>query len=297
LTVFSLVMLVGSYGAGSVPLFMPMSEEKLHLVSVMGAGLLLGVAFAVIVPEGMLTLIKAFQLKAKHNQAVNDSPPTTNHEGHSEGHDDALEGIDRTIGVSLVLGFLFMLLIDQIASSHSSRGAALPTSDPDRIRSSKLSWTTTLGLVVHAAADGIAMGAAAATHQVDVEVIVFLAIMLHKAPAAFGLVTFLMHESIDRVKIRKHLMAFSFAAPLTALLTFCLLSVNKGDSSDTLGTFQATGIAMLFSAGTFLYVSTVHVLPEIMSSKNRGAGFSKCELFMLVLGTLLPLLLTLGHHH
>ena len=29
-----------------------------------------------------------------------------------------------------------------------------------------VNWTTTLGLVVHAAADGIAMGAAAATHQV-----------------------------------------------------------------------------------------------------------------------------------
>ena len=49
--------------------------------------------------------------------------------------------------------------------------------------SSGVSWTTTLGLVVHAAADGIAMGAAAATRQVDVEMIVFLAIMLHKAPA------------------------------------------------------------------------------------------------------------------
>lgn len=30
---FSLVMLFGSYIAGSVPLFMSMSEEKLHLVS------------------------------------------------------------------------------------------------------------------------------------------------------------------------------------------------------------------------------------------------------------------------
>jgi len=29
---FSMVMLFGSYVAGSVPLFMSMSEEKLHLV-------------------------------------------------------------------------------------------------------------------------------------------------------------------------------------------------------------------------------------------------------------------------
>ena len=43
-----------------------------------------------------------------------------------------------------------------------------------------MSWTATLGLVVHAAADGIALGAAATTNQTDVEMIVFLAIMLHK---------------------------------------------------------------------------------------------------------------------
>lgn len=58
--------------------------------------------------------------------------------------------------------------------------------------------TATIGLVVHAAADGIALGAAATTSQTDVEIIVFLAIMLHKAPAAFGLVTYLMHSGVER---------------------------------------------------------------------------------------------------
>ena len=55
--------------------------------------------------------------------------------------------------------------------------------DPEAGRSSgrgSVSWTATLGLVVHAAADGIALGAAATTNQTDVEMIVFLAIMLHK---------------------------------------------------------------------------------------------------------------------
>lgn len=40
--------------------------------------------------------------------------------------------------------------------------------------------TATLGLVVHAAVDGIALGAAATTDHTEVEIIVFLAIMLHK---------------------------------------------------------------------------------------------------------------------
>ncbi len=64
---------------------------------------------------------------------------------------------------------------------------------------------------------------------------------------------------------------------------------------------------MLFSAGTFLYVATVHVLPEVASKggggggghggHSHGGGFSKCDLLLLVLGALTPLLLTLGHHH
>jgi len=92
--------------------------------------------------------------------------------------------------------------------------------------------TATLGLVVHAAADGIALGAAAASTQTEVEMIVFIAIMLHKAPAAFGLVTILLHHGLDKKRIRRHLLVFSMAAPLGALLTFFCI----GQVLDTLDT-------------------------------------------------------------
>ena len=68
-------------------------------------------------------------------------------------------------------------------------------------------------------------------------------------------------------------------------------------------TIAATGLAMLFSAGTFLYVATVHVLPEVTSGhghsvdKGDKAGFSKSELAMLILGAVAPLFLSIGHHH
>ena len=65
-----------------------------------------------------------------------------------------------------------------------------------------------------------------------------------------------------------------------------------------LDTFQATGIAMLFSAGTFLYVATMHVLPEVTNmGGGHTHGFTKTELIMLIVGALLPLLMTIGHHH
>lgn len=44
--------------------------------------------------------------------------------------------------------------------------------------------------------------------------------ILFQAPAAFGLVSFLLHEGVDRKRIRKHLLVFSLAAPCLALLTF-----------------------------------------------------------------------------
>ena len=57
--------------------------------------------------------------------------------------------------------------------------------------------------------DGLALGAAAASTQTDIEMIVFVAIMLHKAPASFGLVSFLLHEGLDRVRARRHLFIFA----------------------------------------------------------------------------------------
>ncbi|TRY75193.1 hypothetical protein TCAL_10434 [Tigriopus californicus] len=289
LLAFCLVMLVGSYCAGSIPLYMPLNEEKLQLVSVMGAGLLVGTALAVIIPEGMQALIKASQAHASSDH---------HHEGAAH---DAFEGLDRSIGMALVLGFLFMLLVDQLASKASKSDLEANAST---LAGRNVSWTTTLGLVVHAAADGIALGAASSTRHTDIEFIVFMAIMLHKAPAAFGLTSFLMREGLDKAKIRRHLLVFSISAPALAFFTYTWLGASgQGRRMDTM---HATGLAMLFSAGTFLFVATVHVLPEIMSKgSNNGpspghshsVGFGKIEIVMLVIGIALPLVLTMGHHH
>lgn len=82
------------------------------------------------------------------------------------------------------------------------------------------------------------MGAAASTKHQDVEILVFLAIMLHKAPASFGLVTFLLHEGLDRSKIKKHLVVFSLSAPVGTLLTYLLLLQS---SAERLADCNATG--------------------------------------------------------
>ncbi|KAJ3612959.1 hypothetical protein NHX12_019216 [Muraenolepis orangiensis] len=312
ISLLSLAMLVGCYVAGTIPLAVNFSEEKLKLVTVLGAGLLCGTALAVIIPEGVHALYQEI-LEGAHHAAIQGhavDPLDTKGETeaglavgvaaeHGHGHAPGHEALHAYIGVSLVLGFVFMLLVDQIGSSHMHSSDA---QDPEaaRIASSKI--TTTLGLVVHAAADGVALGAAASTSQTSVQLIVFVAIMLHKAPAAFGLVSFLMHAGLERNRIRKHLLVFALAAPVMAMLTFLGLSQS---SKEALSDVNATGVAMLFSAGTFLYVATVHVLPEVggtghshASSPSSGSkGLSKVEVVALVLGCLIPLILSVGHHH
>ncbi|CAH0549038.1 unnamed protein product [Brassicogethes aeneus] len=275
-----LVMLIGSFLAGSIPLFFSFSEDKLKKITVFGAGLLVGTALAVIIPEGVRSLITE-NLPHAHNES---SIPE-----HSDPY--------SVIGISLVLGFVFMLLVDQITQAKN-----------ENLSPNERNITATIGLVVHAAADGVALGAAATTSHADVEIIVFLAIMLHKAPAAFGLVTFLLHEKIDRQRIRKHLMIFSLSAPVTTVVTY--FGLGQG-TKETLSSLNATGIAMLFSAGTFLYVATVHVVADLTQHsggydrlpqpgepiKHAHSSLGKAEIVCLVLGCLTPILLSLGHHH
>lgn len=307
----SLAMFVACYLAGSVPLAIPLSESKLKLVSVLGAGLLVGTALAVIIPEGIHTLISLPQHsheELKEDQLVPSSNPPIDHHhnGHHHHGEPGIEAV-RWIGISLVLGFVFMLLVDQIGGSHRI------TNTNDGGTQNRNNVTATLGLVVHAAADGIALGAAASTSQIRVEMIIFAAIMLHKAPAAFGLVSFLLHEGFDRNRIRKHLLVFALAAPVLAIVTFFGLSQR---SKEVLTEVNATGIVMLFSGGTFLYVAAVHILPElkqlgstiavtslpepaagISMTHIHKSGFTNVEVFAMVCGCLLPLFLTLGHHH
>lgn len=56
-----------------------------------------------------------------------------------------------------------------------------------------------------------------------------------------------------------------------------------------------TGITMLFSAGTFLYVATVHVLNEVTS--HSSTSLSLQEVLLTVTGSLLPLIFNIIHSH
>jgi zinc transporter 9 len=129
-----------------------------------------------------------------------------------------------------------------------------------------------------------AMGAAFVSDQTHLEWVLFFAILLHKAPTAFGLTTLLLQKGLQRSRILKHLAIFSSSTPISAISTYLLI----GGGDQQLLQFR-TGLLLLFSAGTFVYVATVHILPEI-TANSQHRKLSSYQIVILLLGMFTPIL-------
>lgn len=172
------------------------------------------------------------------------------------------------IGLSLILGFILMYLLDTLPrlAPHSrtiprqniySLSDLSTTSSPTGNTSPPpRSFSTTLGLCIHAAADGIALGASSSSSTVkSLSFVIFLAIMVHKAPAAFGLTSVLLKQGLGKRAARAHLMFFSLAAPAGAVATWMVVRTLGGGATEGAGEEKIrwwTGVLLLFSGGTFL---------------------------------------------
>ena len=235
-----------------VPLTLELSSDRLKQLTAIGAGVLIGSAFLVIIPEA-LEIFESYEEEESHIES-------------------------STIGLAILGGFVFMLLLEIFGLPHAVHH------DEDK---DLLGLSATLGLLVHALVDGIAVGASVSSSN-ETGLIVFVAIMLHKGPAAFGLSSFLKHIKITESKSKGYLFVFALASPIMAILTFFVLK----DSS--FATVDNIGLALLFSAGTFIYVATVDVLPEIHSHDHNHDP----PVWFVILGIIFVFLTTLiGHTH
>lgn len=261
-----------SFLAGVLPLSFSLSQSQLRLVASLGAGLLVGSCLIVILPEG----IEAIAAAAQHG-----TPPTHSTRPHADRREDEAtrphpELPAFSIGFALVVGFALMFLLDRLPRHATERFQTAPTSRHVSLENlagssasgeeeaegflgslapsprQSRSLATTTGLVIHAAADGIAMGASVTTSNLNVGLIIFLAILVHKAPAAFGLTSILLKQGLSKRAARVHLMVFSLAAPFGALATYSLISLVGGQNMEGESAQWWTGMLLLFSAGTFL---------------------------------------------
>ena len=215
---------------------------------------------------GVVGILEAHPSSPSSSPSTRPSTTTTPSEKRSSHNPHAW------IGISLILGFILMYLLDTLpllAPSHQTRNSQniyslsdLSSSPPPshNQKPKQRSFSTTLGLVIHAAADGIALGASHSSgSSTGLGFVIFLAIMIHKAPAAFGLTSVLLKQGLGKRGARTHLMVFSLAAPVGAVGTWVIVRILGGGGGGGGGALEEeistkwwTGILLLFSGGTFL---------------------------------------------
>ncbi|RYN57296.1 hypothetical protein AA0120_g6759 [Alternaria tenuissima] len=266
--------------------------------------------------------------------------------GHAEASHDDGPSPHAYIGVALILGYILMFLVEHLPEAMAS---AKPKYQPMHIslsnlargphNSSSLSLNgmgmqsaavtplatpglpppptkktpaATIGLVVHACADGIALGASSTAESTSLSLVIFFAIMLHKAPAAFGLTSVLLKQGLSKRKARTHLAFFSLAAPAGALATWAIVHMfGRNHLGGDEGLTWATGWVLCFSGGTFLYVA-MHSMSEATASQHAyedptangymdaypgNSSMSKSDISIVMIGMLLPLITQIGHAH
>nr|UJH94539.1 ZIP9 [Starmerella bombicola] len=263
LVLLSLVMALVTALAGWVPLIYR-DRLNVSLLSNFALGIILGSSFLIILPEGLEQL---------------------------DSGKYALAG-----WVCALAGFLFMQAIDGYFANREPHIQENNPLSPDvPIEVSPLdprTWTsgislTTLGMTIHAAADGIALGSTAMSSHTRLKFLVFLSIIIHKAPAALSLSSVLMTQknSPSQMLIKRDIILFSAAGPVLAILLGGFLTLLH--SSSEMNFFS--GLCLCFSAGTFQYVG-VHILQR---SKDEQSSDHWRKLLVILAGTVLPLVAAL----
>lgn len=234
-----LLVIVAVFGLSLAGGFAPrlvhgrLDDRRLQDLTAIASGLLLASALQVVIPEG-------FHLAAE-------TAPI--------GEAFSFEPV--ILGTTILAGFAAMLILE-----GSGIGHAVHEEHHDHARGhghGHVHHPTSLtvvavGLTVHAMADGLAIGSAAVAGDAAFSALVALAVVLHRVPAAFSLGLFALHEARTDLGAVLAIACFAVATPIMVVAAYLLL-----DGADE----SITAIALLFSAGTFVYVATVDTLPAI----------------------------------
>ena len=252
---------------GLFPIFSKVKEnpETLRRITGIASGILLASALLVVVPEG-------FELAAgEHEEGGEDEEA-----GHEE------EGVGNLlIGGAVLAGFLMMLILEGSGIGHAVHEEHHDHHDEhghEHVHHRNSPWIIVLGLSLHSAADGLAIGSAAAGTSEAVTALVALAVLIHKVPAAFSLGVFSMHERENKNDSIRDIVIFSLATPVMILVSFYTL---QGMDEHLIA------LAMLFAAGTFLYVATVDTLPDIHNPETGREALRNVLIGVVVLVLLL----------
>lgn len=285
-----------SFAGGAFPMWFRLDRwhRLLETLTSVSAGFLVAAACLIVIPEG-------FE-RFSHKAAPSAAETLHEHEDHNHAHSRSpaqTEGFLNSptlAGLAILAGFLMMLITESLGfghdiheehHNHSGGHVHHPAASDEK----RLATTVVIGLTIHAIADGMAIGAGLATGSQVLTGSLVMTLLTHKVPAAFSLTLFSQHAHGNRRQTWIDLAVFSLATPLAVLGTWAIL----GELSD-----RVLGMVLLFSAGTFIYVATIDVLPNVLQTNKRRAAALYVSFGCLALLALIVLLNILGfslHDH
>jgi zinc and cadmium transporter len=170
------------------------------------------------------------------------------------------ESLGHTAGLPILAGFLAIFVL--------GRFLLVDTCEEVGCEIHGFGFAAFAGITFHSLIDGIAVGASLVVPSLAPPV--FLAIVVHKIPAAFSLCSILLLAGYSRGRALLHVCGFSTATPIGAILSYLFL---RGLGQDVIA------VAIGVSAGSFLAIATSDLLPQI---HREGASRGGSLAFLLV---------------
>ena len=273
IVIFALVVVVGG-----LPFLRQFADQPLilHRMTCVAAGFLITAGLLVALPEGFELFL------------------------HSDS--GLLEAIESSVfsealvaGLAVLAGFLFLLMLEGFGFGHDlheeHHNHAAEHGHEHLNHPAGHAQNVVIGLSLHSIMDGLVLGAAYSQGELALSLQLALVILMHKFPAAFSLSAYSLHERNNRQQSAIDLLLFAATTPVAMMLSaYFFAQLNEA----------IIGLMLLFSAGSFIYVATVDVLPDIhIQAKSRETLWLALAgiLLMVLLSVLIAVLLPGAHAH
>lgn len=163
---------------------------------------------------------------------------------------ESIELANEKVSYAVFAGFLLLYIIERFVMIHICEAGECDYHT--------IGLSAFFGLSLHSFIDGVALGSGIEASP-ELGAIILFAILAHKAPAAFSLTSVMLHANYNKKEIIKFLIIFSIMVPLGAIISSLVLRSL---------TENILGIAIAFSAGTFLHIAVSDLLPEVHKARS-----------------------------
>lgn len=171
---------------------------------------------------------------------------------------EAIEHIGPATGIFMLAGYVLMTVLERFTMAH-------PCAEDDHCPNHRIGVIAFLGLSIHSVLAGMALGVGlVGTTNTSVMLALLAAILVHKVPETLALMALLASAHWSKQKSFLMLMCFSAMGP-GGILAGAFLNF---------GSPRFMGIALAFSAGTFLFIASGDLLPHLhRKMKQKWVNF------------------------